>query len=86
MATTSRTPGKRFFRKTLIVSLMRDVAPYRDNRIARVALTDDPIYASQYGTQAVARTTLVDSRDPARGVVANVIVAIDPGAMSRELG
>ena len=75
-----------FLPETLIVPLMRDVAPYRDNRVARVALTDDPVYASQHGAQAVARTTLMDSRNPARGVVANVIVAIDPGAMSRELG
>ena len=78
--------GQVFLPETLIVPLMRDVAPYRDNRVARVALTDDPVYASQHGAQAVARTTLMDSRNPARGVVANVIVAIDPGAMSRELG
>lgn len=36
--------------------------------------------------QAVAHTTLVDSLDPVRGVVANVIVTIDPGAISHEMG
>lgn len=78
--------GQVFFPETLIVPLMRDMTPYRDNRIARVALTDDPIYVSQHGAQAVAHTTLLDSLDPARGVVANVIVAIDSAAMSRETG
>lgn len=78
--------GQVFLPETLIAPLMRDVAPYRDNRVARVALDDDPVYASQHGARAVARTTLVNSRDPARGVVANVIVAIDPGAATREHG
>ncbi|MCA8143493.1 hypothetical protein [Burkholderia multivorans] len=78
--------GQVFFPEALIAPLMRNAAPYRDNRIARVALTDDPIFASQHGAQAVAHTTLVDSLDPVRGVVANVIVTIDPGAISRESG
>ncbi|HEF4731366.1 hypothetical protein SB379_01330 [Burkholderia multivorans] len=47
---------------------------------------DEPIYASQHGAQAVAHTTLVDSLDPVRGVVANVILTIDPGAISHEIG
>ncbi|HEF4736132.1 hypothetical protein KTD19_21400 [Burkholderia multivorans] len=47
---------------------------------------DEPIYASQHGAQAVAHTTLVDSLDAVRGVVANVILTIDPGAISHEIG
>ncbi|WP_261537995.1 hypothetical protein [Burkholderia multivorans] len=55
-------------------------------RVGAARAGDQPIYASQHGAQAVAHTTLVDSLDPVRGVVANVIVTIDPGAISHEIG
>ncbi|MDN7609546.1 hypothetical protein QZM28_22905 [Burkholderia multivorans] len=38
------------------------------------------------GLLVAAATTLVDSLDPVRGVVANVILTIDPGAISHEIG
>jgi protocatechuate 3,4-dioxygenase beta subunit len=71
--------GQIFFPEKLMVQLM-GLAPYRDHRTLRTTQNDDPVFSRQQGLTSIARVAPLYGNDPAKGLRARIVAAVDPDA------
>jgi hypothetical protein len=65
---------------------MAKLAPYASNSVRRVPLTQDFVYRGQNGSGSIMTVTPLDGADPSKGVVASLVIGVDPSATPAGIG
>lgn len=71
--------GQVFFPEEMAVELMRH-EPYSRHRIHRTTQAEDMVFNGQHGGSSVCGLRAVDAQRPELGYVAELVVAVNPGA------
>jgi protocatechuate 3,4-dioxygenase beta subunit len=69
--------GQIFFPEELAVNLM-EREPYRRHQIHRTTQAEDQVFGDQQGILSIARVEQLHPQDPAAGLRAELIAAVDP--------
>jgi protocatechuate 3,4-dioxygenase beta subunit len=77
--------GNMFFPEETSVAMAK-LAPYTSNTVKRVTLTQDFVYKGQNGAGSLLTITPIDGADPSKGVVASMVVGVDPKATPTGIG
>jgi protocatechuate 3,4-dioxygenase beta subunit len=77
--------GQIFFEESLNSELMQ-FEPYKSHAIHRTSNSEDGIFGSQHGTEAIAHIDWVKHDEPKAGLRAEMIVSVDPAATPAKVG
>lgn len=77
--------GNMFFPEETSVAMSK-LAPYTGNTAKRVTLTQDFVYKGQNGSGSLMTITPMNGSDPSKGVVASMVVGVDPKATPAGIG
>lgn len=77
--------GNMFFPEETSVAMAK-LAPYTSNTAKRVTLTQDFVYKGQNGAGSLLTIKPVDGNDPSKGVIASMVVGVDPKATPAGIG
>ena len=77
--------GNMFFPEETSVAMSK-LAPYTSNTARRVTLTQDFVYKGQNGAGSLMTITPMNGSDPSKGVIASMVVGVDPKATPAGIG
>jgi protocatechuate 3,4-dioxygenase beta subunit len=75
--------GQLFFPESMAAELMKE-EPYRQHAIHRTTLNEDNVFEEGHGELTIVQVRYAPLRRAGRGLAADLVVAIDPGAMPSE--